>query len=103
MENDIEKLKELGPKTFASITEVRTFVLISTVATWALTKPIDPVTQAQLVPTSNLRKSDLGRTRAAVHRVRLPQATRASQLQGAPRLREGSRPEGSKGKDRILR
>lgn len=43
MEAEIEKLKELGPKTFKGIQELRVFILISTVMTWALTKPIDPV------------------------------------------------------------
>ncbi|XP_031327506.1 adenylate kinase 7-like isoform X2 [Photinus pyralis] len=42
IENEIENLKKLGPKTFKKIAEVRVFMLISTVMTWALTKPIDP-------------------------------------------------------------
>lgn len=33
----------MGPKTFKLYSEVRVFILISTVMTWALTKPIDPV------------------------------------------------------------
>lgn len=36
------KMKELGPKTYAGIDEVRTFILISPAMTWGLTKPIDP-------------------------------------------------------------
>ncbi|KAK5648243.1 hypothetical protein RI129_003135 [Pyrocoelia pectoralis] len=42
IENEIEKLQTLGPKTFKRIPEVRVFILISNIMTWALTKPIDP-------------------------------------------------------------
>ncbi|KAF5275019.1 hypothetical protein FQA39_LY06956 [Lamprigera yunnana] len=42
MHKSIENMKELGPKTFKKMEELRVFILISTVMTWAFTKPIDP-------------------------------------------------------------
>lgn len=43
MEKEVDKIKEMGPKTFRLYPNVRVFILISTVMTWALTKPIDKV------------------------------------------------------------
>lgn len=44
IENYIEARQENEPKKFEASNETRTFILISTVMTWALTKPVDPVT-----------------------------------------------------------
>lgn len=43
IENELERVKEVGPKTYENLQEIRVFILISSVLTWALTKPIDPV------------------------------------------------------------
>ncbi|XP_022909711.1 adenylate kinase 7-like [Onthophagus taurus] len=40
--DEIEKVEDIGPKTFKAYSELRVFVLISTVMTWGNTKPIDP-------------------------------------------------------------
>ncbi|GJQ87854.1 hypothetical protein Trydic_g1126 [Trypoxylus dichotomus] len=42
MADEIEKLKEVGPKTFKGYSDLRIFILLSTVMTWGATKPIDP-------------------------------------------------------------
>lgn len=52
MEKEVDKVVEMGPKTFKMYSDVRVFILISTVMTWALTKPIDKVMK-------NLRFVDL--------------------------------------------
>lgn len=41
MEKLVQRVKELGPKTYKMYSETRVFILISTIMTWALTKPID--------------------------------------------------------------
>ncbi|RZB40591.1 adenylate kinase 7, partial [Asbolus verrucosus] len=38
----LEEIKKIGPKTYENFSEIKTFILISTVMTWALTKPLDP-------------------------------------------------------------
>lgn len=43
MEKEVDKIKEMGPKTFKLYPNIRVFILISSVMTWALTKPIDKV------------------------------------------------------------
>lgn len=43
MEKEVDKIKEMGPKTFKLYSNIRVFVLISSIMTWALTKPIDKV------------------------------------------------------------
>lgn len=57
MDEKIESMKELGPKTFKNIEEVRVFILISTVMTWALTKPIDPVRRSIILSSTSLKVS----------------------------------------------
>ncbi|CAH0551263.1 unnamed protein product [Brassicogethes aeneus] len=42
LEAEIEKIKEIGPKTFSRLEEERIFILISTVMTWGKTKPLNP-------------------------------------------------------------
>lgn len=41
------------PKAFSKYTDCRTFILISTLATWAKTKPIDPVNTLQKKKNKN--------------------------------------------------
>lgn len=48
MEKEVDKVKEMGPKTFKMYSDIRVFILISTVMTWALTKPIDKVVETQV-------------------------------------------------------
>lgn len=43
IEQHLLSVDAVGPKTFAALPEMRVFVLVSNVMTWALTKPIDPV------------------------------------------------------------
>lgn len=43
LQSKLEEVKEIGPKTYAQYDKVRVFILISSVLTWALTKPMDPV------------------------------------------------------------
>lgn len=43
IEKKLEEIQEMGPKTYKAYSEIRVFILISTVMTWALTKPIDKV------------------------------------------------------------
>lgn len=43
IDNMLDTLKDETPKKFAASEEKRTFILISTVMTWANTKPVDPV------------------------------------------------------------
>ncbi|XP_017781619.1 PREDICTED: adenylate kinase 7-like [Nicrophorus vespilloides] len=42
IEEEIDKVKDVGPKTFKKFETSRTFILISNIMTWANTKPIDP-------------------------------------------------------------
>ncbi|KAK9728749.1 hypothetical protein QE152_g17073 [Popillia japonica] len=59
IENEIEKLKEIGPKTFKHYSDVRVFVLLSTVMTWGTSKPIDPED-----PTTPFLEADYKKRRA---------------------------------------
>lgn len=43
LQDKLESVQQIGPKTYAQYDEDRVFILISSVFTWALTKPIDPV------------------------------------------------------------
>lgn len=40
---EFEKIREIGEKAFERFNENKVFILISTVMTWGLTKPLDPV------------------------------------------------------------
>ncbi|XP_069671701.1 adenylate kinase 7-like isoform X2 [Periplaneta americana] len=42
IEAQLDKMKEEEPKAFEAMKDIRHFILISTIMTWALTKPIDP-------------------------------------------------------------
>lgn len=42
IEKELERINAIGPKTFYNFPDVRVFILISTVMTWGLTKPLDP-------------------------------------------------------------
>lgn len=41
--SQLENVKEIGPKTYENFNKTKVFILISTVMTWAWTKPLDPV------------------------------------------------------------
>lgn len=48
MEKELDRIREMGPKTYKQYSDIRVFILISTVMTWALTKPIDKVIQRKI-------------------------------------------------------
>lgn len=39
----LDEIAKIGPKTYENFNELKVFILISSVMTWALTKPLDPV------------------------------------------------------------
>ncbi|XP_049857570.1 adenylate kinase 7-like [Schistocerca gregaria] len=43
IEKELEAFHEKTPLAFSSMQDIRHFILLSTVMTWALTKPVDPV------------------------------------------------------------
>lgn len=72
----------------------KVFILISTVMTWAKSKPIDPVSLRQRCLSaffprgSHLFRSPPGRSRVRVRRRRLPETEATPELQGTPECRE---------------
>jgi hypothetical protein len=43
----LDEVNRIGPKTYEHFAEVKIFILISTMMTWGLTKPLDPVGQTK--------------------------------------------------------
>lgn len=43
----LDAIEKIGPKTYEHFNETKIFILISTIMTWGLTKPLDPVISAE--------------------------------------------------------
>ncbi|XP_069671703.1 adenylate kinase 7-like isoform X4 [Periplaneta americana] len=56
IEAQLDKMKEEEPKAFEAMKDIRHFILISTIMTWALTKPIDPDDLEQPFVETDFRK-----------------------------------------------